>query len=422
MEEKEIIDSLQNLCYDLEKIDKERIEAEKRSGLGFNIFTVLLKEDDEVRLHTRFLHNLLNPCGSHKQGSQFLELFFETLEHVPPLNPFNDPEVPIIKAASMQWKVDKEYNCDPYGTIDILLENNGFAVALENKIHAAEQPRQLQCYGDYLSARCSINSILLYLTLDGKKSETNGQHNYLRISYKSHIFEWLHKCIYAIRDVPSLRIVIEQYLALVEQITGQNKNYTHMTNEAELILRTYPSLISSRQQIKKALDSAVHDFLNNMAREVSAGIRDDGFEVDVRPDYPSFGSSLEGTLVIRHRQSSFLGGMPLNFCLQHWVEGESMVIGLEIKERLCEDHQKIVQEMNRILSSPEQTYSSNAKHKATKFWPVGWYDIEKPFHDQRISELLSCEADFIERLCQAIRENYAMFDNAYKEAKLNLSN
>ena len=57
---------------------KEEQENQKRRGLNdFNIFTTLLNKSDEVRLHSKFLHFLLNPAADHSQGSLFLDLFLK---------------------------------------------------------------------------------------------------------------------------------------------------------------------------------------------------------------------------------------------------------------------------------------------------------------------------------------------------------
>ena len=57
---------------------KQKQQQQKLRGLNdFNLFTTLLKPNDELRLHSRFLNFLLNPNGEHCQGSLFLDLFLE---------------------------------------------------------------------------------------------------------------------------------------------------------------------------------------------------------------------------------------------------------------------------------------------------------------------------------------------------------
>ena len=46
----------------------------------FNIFSILRNEPDEVNLHSQFLAELLNPKGSHNQGTILLEAFLKQVD------------------------------------------------------------------------------------------------------------------------------------------------------------------------------------------------------------------------------------------------------------------------------------------------------------------------------------------------------
>ena len=79
---------LSEIVRDLQIRSEERLKAQHRR---FNLFTTLLSAGDEVRLHTRFLHELLNPAGTHDCGDLFLKLFFETLENRQPCLLYTSP-------------------------------------------------------------------------------------------------------------------------------------------------------------------------------------------------------------------------------------------------------------------------------------------------------------------------------------------
>ena len=49
------------------------------SGENFNVFRILGLESREVRMHSAFLGELLNPAGSHGLKDAFLKLFVEAL-------------------------------------------------------------------------------------------------------------------------------------------------------------------------------------------------------------------------------------------------------------------------------------------------------------------------------------------------------
>ena len=53
---------------------KKESELRKLRGVNdYNIFTELLDQNDEVRLHSGFIYSLLNPTGTHYQKSLFLK-------------------------------------------------------------------------------------------------------------------------------------------------------------------------------------------------------------------------------------------------------------------------------------------------------------------------------------------------------------
>ena len=65
---KEKIDDAISLCKSYAKTRRDQMQR----GLNdFNVFTCLLIESDEVRLHSRFIHSLLDINGAHGQGEFF---------------------------------------------------------------------------------------------------------------------------------------------------------------------------------------------------------------------------------------------------------------------------------------------------------------------------------------------------------------
>ena len=51
---------------------KQADEEKRKRGEYFNIFNTLRLWSEEVRLHSRFLAELLNPNGNHGMGNAFL--------------------------------------------------------------------------------------------------------------------------------------------------------------------------------------------------------------------------------------------------------------------------------------------------------------------------------------------------------------
>ena len=59
--------------------EKARHEELRKRGESFNVFDILGLSTNEVRLHSAFLAELLNPNGTHGLGSQFLFAFIINL-------------------------------------------------------------------------------------------------------------------------------------------------------------------------------------------------------------------------------------------------------------------------------------------------------------------------------------------------------
>src|SRR3989441_1600803 len=136
-----------------------RHKEAKRRNAGwpeddFNLFSVLGLADWEDA-HSRVLYSLLQPNGAHGQGDRFLKSFLVSVARVNTEN-----------LSKGQWMVAREKDVSE-GRIDLLIWNLYLSqyIALENKINAADQPRQLDRYYQSLTGRGSVT--LLYLTRHG---------------------------------------------------------------------------------------------------------------------------------------------------------------------------------------------------------------------------------------------------------------
>src|SRR5690554_2304270 len=146
------------------------------TGENFNIFSLLQVETDEVRTHSRFIAELLNPNGTHNQGDVFLKKF---LQSFPQIEDF-DTENTRVFVEYYVGKVEKEKG----GQIDILLKDtSGNVIMIENKIYAGEQADQLLRYKNAFP-----NGKLFFLTLKGNESNNIKKfEDYIPISYENDI-------------------------------------------------------------------------------------------------------------------------------------------------------------------------------------------------------------------------------------------
>ncbi len=179
---------------------------------AFNVFSVLHKETDEVNLHSRFLHALLDHRhGGHRKN---LEHFLGQLPSKPSVDARGiDPDRAEVKRES--------------DNIDILIRDpdptSKRALIVENKIGAPDQSRQLWRYAKQQKTE-GYSPHLLYLTLDGHAPSEDSRRclDYeciSLISYKEHLLPWLKHCQERAYNDPTLRESIGQYLSLVAALT-----------------------------------------------------------------------------------------------------------------------------------------------------------------------------------------------------------
>lgn len=180
-------------------------------GTRFNIFHILGVSHYE-NTHSTILAELLNPEGTHGLHNSFLKLFLDINQ--------------IEGFDSRNALVRTEVAVSEYGRIDILIESSNWAVIIENKFYAKDQPEQLKRYNEYAIGKYGVgNYMILYLTPDGRyASDDSGRGvDYRCISYKKTIIEWLGQCV---RDCSSSDRwsvkQINQYINYLKQLTGQD--------------------------------------------------------------------------------------------------------------------------------------------------------------------------------------------------------
>ena len=157
--------------------------------------------------HSRILYKLL--CAHGKEKHQFLKMFLESVG---------------LKLDIKKVEVKVEYK-----HIDVLIYDGVKYIIVENKVnHACDQDRQLVRYIDSLNSK---DIYVLYLVRsDNDKDpsenslpaeirqelEENGK--YKKISYQTHIFNWLRKCKETDIDNELLKSALVQYCIYIEEL------------------------------------------------------------------------------------------------------------------------------------------------------------------------------------------------------------
>lgn len=258
----------ENLLGKVSVIIEKHREIAKITGENFNIFRVLGLSTREVRTHSAFIAELLNPNGSHGKGDVFLRLFVEYLRI-----PFDTTQVRV--------EVEKRTN---EGNLDIIILNNEAVIIIENKIYAPDQKDQLLRYKSYAEQRYKKKWIL-YLTLDGKESEDSidklqPKIDYFPISYKEDITKWLECCLKETTNFPLLRETLNQYIYLIKHLTNQTMS-DEMKKELVQIIAGNPEYIKSAEKIADAWEASQFQIIKNLEKDIKDVAKDLGLQSEI---------------------------------------------------------------------------------------------------------------------------------------------
>lgn len=274
-------------------------EIEKLKGENFNIFNILDMRENEVKTHSAFIAELLNPKGSHNLKSAFLNLFIDLLKKKidEDANWFNasilledDNNNTIVEKEKY---IGRKNNVDG-GKLDVILSFSRMRICIENKINADETDNQLERYRNYLNDYPKQSNLLLFLTKDGDKSKDKNLiegKDYFTLSYKNDIIYWLNQCYSTSTNYPIVRETIKQYIVLVKSITNQI-NSTEMKEEIYNLI--YSNIIGSEiianeynNAIERLSDKFKEDIKNQL---VTNGIVLDRDKISLKKSHEKYSS------------------------------------------------------------------------------------------------------------------------------------
>ena len=252
---------LQNLLSEVTKFHTESKSKENERwerGESFNIFNTIGLRSEEVRLHSAFIGELLNPRGSHGASSLFLKAFLEVMGIEDGYLDYEDCSPNILE------RVIGTVTATEGGRIDIIIEDGEHAVIIENKIYASDQRNQLLRYHNYCRKMFPNGYELLYLTLDGHDpsddSLGNKEFEYKSISYETEIVEWLEKCLELAPNELPVSAVIRQYIDLVKQLTDTDMDTKYIEELKSIALA--PENVLAVGELFKIQNEWLNDLLN----------------------------------------------------------------------------------------------------------------------------------------------------------------
>lgn len=251
------LESLLKQVSEIVAKEKTQQEEKRKRGENFNIFNVLGLSTSEVRLHSAFLAELLNPNGDHGLGDKFLQVFINDIVHKNKESFAFDPQSAKVYVEYDIGTISEDYS--EGGRIDLLIQDkNNQTIIIENKIDAGDQYKQLLRYNNYAKKKYNAEQyILLYLTKYGTSptDESTGKQifNYSCIGYEEDILNWLENCVGIAALFPRVRETITQYISNLKEIT----NIMSEDNKKELIellKKNMPaalSILEIEEEIKK---------------------------------------------------------------------------------------------------------------------------------------------------------------------------
>ena len=278
---------IEQLLSEATKYLNEEYAPKIRKGEKFNLFKTINVTTDEVRLHSRFLAELLNPAGTHGQESFFLNKFKNHIQPALEKGKKNNvlhknlvasdsifSEKAVVK---IEYTPSEKLESETNSRLDILIESSDRkkAIIIENKIYADEQPTQLKRYKQFGETKYgSGNFILFYLTLDGEISQHESIDNlasgtdYYCLSYKQEIITFLNSCLSELSDATHLRVIIEHYIDLIKDLTMKEDVHEKIIDLIIDSKENYQSAQLISSQLKLAQNKIQKDFWIKLYKKI----------------------------------------------------------------------------------------------------------------------------------------------------------
>ena len=291
-------DRLEGILDQVRVLKAKYNERAEVTGENFNVFSILDRESDEVKTHSAIIAELLNPHGSHSQGTLFLKLFLEKLleDKISKLKCGKDGlsdgylkkfEVGVEVSFVRETKTERR-------RIDILIEKDHDCIVIENKIWADDQPEQLESYHEYAATK-SGDPILIYLTPYGDepgKCTLGGllKDKVICLSYYEDIIEWVDACIKEVVRIPQIRETLHQYKMLLKKLTGQpiNRRYAMALKNILLKDENYNLIPELENAISEVKDVFQHKFWKELKERL---IKEQ--LADKNPKFQVYGSDMD---------------------------------------------------------------------------------------------------------------------------------
>ena len=288
------------------KFRRVRQEQKSRGLNDFNLFTTLLDASDEVRLHSRFIAELLDPNGTHGQGALFLRSFLYRFVGA------------ALKIEPQKCRVFPEYVPSEGDRIDIYVTDGSRQLVVENKIRADDQENQIERYVDAIAAdenKSGCKDIaVVYLSLYGedpsdfslggyeivgsgadrvlRKKTTDGVGNtclFRAVSYHDHVRPWMQSALAEVSNITNLKVALDGYLDVIERLYGRYQEkamdlaeFMNKENKWRVKdLKTLKEMVEGFDAVRTRL---IGDLLSQVVATLEKKLKESGWYVRCVPD------------------------------------------------------------------------------------------------------------------------------------------
>jgi hypothetical protein len=257
-----------------------RAEAEwsKRRPIDAPYFDVVtLLAPDENRLSS-ILADLLNPEGTHAQGSKFLSIF---------LDKCGFPYGRKLHRVTVRRECCTIFIKQVKRRIDILIDGVEWGIGIENKAWATEQKRQLPDYAEDLHARYSGKFLLLRLA--GNESEVKSlpvsaqaqltkQGRFQTWRFAEEVDAWISAC----RDeclAPRVKCFLGELRHFIESEFGKAidpriaMEHKHVRPELEQLLSKNVDNVRAAAAVAQLFPVVRQDWVNEIFQQVEKRLR-----------------------------------------------------------------------------------------------------------------------------------------------------
>ncbi|WP_157803898.1 PD-(D/E)XK nuclease family protein [Acidovorax sp. 69] len=259
------------LVHDL--VLTEKVQRQLTSA-RHNIFEALGVAHKE-NYHSRFIGYLFNPSGEHDQNDVFLRALLQWVALQIDLSSAVRVSIDAYLGGALhraKAKVTTELDTGGYGRVDLVIElPGGTTVAIENKVYAGEQDRQLSRYWQWLRSRpgrSAEQTALIFLTPDGRAGATSAAGDSVVCMSYAHLAQVLERggagCP---PSAISLLQSVSQYTHLCRSIATGNATMTKPNSDIQNLLDD-PAQLEAAFTLAEQLEEKKKSILKNFSLHV----------------------------------------------------------------------------------------------------------------------------------------------------------